>query len=83
MEKTQCSVRMNELPLTVEAFDVVFAHTPSCFNVALIRAASRVTRTRPDDAAWAEHGRSNARRGGGKKRHSYSQPWALCVNAFF
>ena len=79
-EKTRYSVRKNGLPLTVEAFDVVFAHTPSGFDVTFIRAAGRVTRARP--VGWRK-GRAMREGTGGKKRHSHSRPFVGRVNTLF
>jgi len=41
------SWRKRELPLTAEAFDVVFANASSCFNITFVGAARRVAGTWP------------------------------------
>lgn len=52
-----------ELPLTAEAFNVVFANTPSCFHITLVRAAGRVTGAWPvwwnGAQEWKERGKKS------------------------
>lgn len=58
------SHRKRNSPLTVEAFNIVLASTPSCFDIAFTCATSRIARTGPErdkreDNSWKPHSPEN------------------------
>lgn len=75
--KSYHGCRKNELPLTIEAFNIVFANTSSCFHITFICAAGRITGAGP--GRW-KHGVSQWGKKGWNEVPLFSQSFASHVN---